>query len=244
MKVSIIGGAGTIGSTAAFVMAQRQSADEICLVDVKENVAKSHEMDMGQAVCVFSNTKITSGPLERIEGSNIIVLAVGLTGKPVSSRMEHLEGNLNIMKDISPMLRKYGANAVMITATNPVDLINSMLYRLTGIDSTRLLGFSINDSFRFRWAIAKVLDVDFQSVQAFVSGEHGELQVPVYSQIFVNGVKTDLSNIQKEAVSNMVQNWFAEYQSLQSGRTSGWLSGVTIAHMVEAIAVGTGETLP
>ena len=244
MKISIIGGAGTLGATSAFVIAQQALADEICLIDVKENVAKSHEMDMGQAVSSFSHTKITSGGFEQLTGSDLVIITAGIPETRVSSRMEYLEGNLRIIAQISNHIQKYAPDAILITATNPVDVINSMLQHFLSVDQNKFIGFSLNDTYRFRWAIARVLGVNIAAVDAIVLGEHGDDQLPIFSRVFVNGEKILLSGDQKKEVGNMIKNWFAEYQALNSGRTSGWLSAINIARIVRAIVKDTGEILP
>lgn len=244
MKISIIGGAGTLGATSAFVIAQQNLADEICLIDVKENIAKSHEMDMGQAAAAFSGTKITSGGFEQLADSDIVIITAGIPESQIKSRMDLLEGNLKVISQISSYLKRYASEAIMITITNPVDIINSILGRYGIFNRNRLIGFNLNDSFRFRWAISNALGVKLTSVEAMVIGEHGEAQCPLYSSIAVNGQKVELLHEQKKIVDKTIKNWFAEYQALNAGRTSGWLSAVNIARLVSAIVRETGEVLP
>jgi malate dehydrogenase len=244
VKISVIGGAGTLGATSAFVMAQQQLADEICLIDIKENVAKSHEMDMSQAVASFSRTIITSGGFERLAGSDLVIITVGIPETKVASRMDYLHGNVGIIEQISQHIKEYAPQSILVTATNPLDVINSVLPRYLGTDPRRIIGFSLNDTFRFRWAIAQVLGEKIDDIHAMVVGEHGEDQVPLFSQVLVKGQPHQFSAEQMSNVVQIIRNWFAEYQSLNSGRTSGWLSAVNIARVVGAIVNDTREVLP
>lgn len=244
MKISIVGGAGTLGATSAFVMAQQNLANEICLVDIKENVAKSHEMDMGQAVASLSQTKITSGGFEKLTGSDIVLVTVGIPEGQVSSRMEYLDGNLKIVASVCRQIQRYAPRSMIITATNPLDVINSMIPGFMSIDRHKLIGFSLNDSYRLRWAVAHIQEVDINDVDAMVLGEHGEDQCPLFSQIFLRGEKLELQPEQKVMAASMIQDWFKDYQQLNSGRTSGWLSAINIARIVQSIVHDTKEVLP
>lgn len=244
MKVSILGGAGTLGATTAFVLAQQNIVDEICLIDLKENVAASHKMDMEQAVFLYSTTKITSGGFASLSGSDIIINTVGIPEKQVATRSEYLEGNYKIIQQISGYINQYTDNPIIITATNPLDVINSLLQYMVNIDSKRLIGFSLNDTFRFRWALSKVLAKPMDEIEAFVLGEHGEDQLPIFSHIFVENHLTHLKEQQIQEVLNIIKNWFSQYQSLNSGRTSGWLSSINIVQIVKAIVNDTKEIIP
>ncbi|WP_102346029.1 malate dehydrogenase [Bacillus sp. Marseille-P3661] len=243
MKVSILGGAGTLGSTSAFVLAQQNVVDEICLIDVNENLAKNHEFDMGMAALDFSRTKITSGGFDKLEGSEIVINMVGGGTKNVNSRMAHLENNLEILSQVSEHIMNYTSNPIIITVTNPMDIINTMTYDFTAISPERLIGFSLNDSFRFRLAISQTLQVDFSTVSAHVVGEHGEEQCPIFSRIEVDKNIVELNNEQRAQVLSFIRNHFSKVKSLNSGRTSGWLSSINIAKLVNAIIQDSNEVV-
>jgi malate dehydrogenase len=244
MKIGIIGGAGTLGATSAFVMAGQQLASEICLIDIKQNVAKSHEMDMGQAVASLSSTQITSGGFDQLAGADLVLITVGIPEGQVSSRMDYLTGNLKIMTSVCEQIERYAPNALIMTATNPLDVLNSLMPSLMPIRPERLIGFSLNDSYRLRWAVSKVMAVDINEVDAMVLGEHGEDQCPLFSRIFVRGERLAMLPEQEAQVQKLIRNWFTEYQGLNSGRTSGWLSAINIARVVRAIVHDTHEVLP
>ncbi|MEH7388191.1 hypothetical protein V7147_22760 [Bacillus sp. JJ1521] len=244
MKVSILGGAGTLGSTTAFVLAQQNLVDEICLIDIKENIASSHKMDMEQAVAEVSNVKITSGGFSLLRGSDIVINTVGIPEKQVESRMDYLVGNYKIIKEIARYINEFTTNPIIITATNPLDIINSLLQSYVQVDSSRLIGFSLNDTFRLRWALSSVLNRSINEIDALVLGEHGEDQLPIYSHIYVDGSQVNITNEVKLQVQQIIKNWFTEYQSLNSGRTTGWLSSLNIARMIKAIVKDTKELIP
>lgn len=179
MKLGIIGGAGLLGSTTAFAVAQRNLVDEIVLIDIKENLAKTHVMDMEQAISEHNQTSITYGSWDALTGCDIVIMTASMPERKVSSRIEFLADNLKIVQTVAGYIAQYCLGAVFINATNPVDPFGYIFHNLSGMSRQQIVGFSRNDTLRLRWAIAKVLHVPTTDVQAMVIGEHGEAQVPV-----------------------------------------------------------------
>lgn len=243
MKVGIIGGAGTLGSNIAFYLAAKDLVEEIVLIDVKENIARAIAMDMSQAISEINSTSILSGDWDALEGCNIVVNTASLPERSVKNRLEYLESNLAIIKNVAGYIKSYCPGAVIINATNPIDIFNYMLCSLTGIPAKQFIGFSRNDSLRLSWAVAKVLKVNTSEVQALVVGEHGDAQVPLFSLLKVNGEPVKLTLEQKAEVNNMISTWFTQYQSLDSGRTTGFTSAIGVTHLIEAMVKNTGEIL-
>ena len=243
MKIGIIGGAGLLGSTIAFCISQRSLVAEIVLIDLKENVAKAHVMDMGQAISEHNQTAITFGSWDSLIGCDIVIMTASMPERKVASRIEFLTDNLAIVSTVAANIAKYCPSAAVINATNPVDPFDLIMHDLTGMPAPQFVGFTRNDTLRFRWAVAKVLQVPTTDVEALVIGEHGESQVPLYSTIRVRGQKVELSTDQKAETSLLIKDWFTNYQALQSGRTSGWTSALGVTHLVEAMVKKTGEVL-
>jgi malate/lactate dehydrogenase len=237
MKVGIIGGAGGVGSAIAFYLATRDVVEEIAVIDVRENLAKSHAMDIGQAACELSSTVITSGDLTALSGCDVAVLA--------ASAAQHalLESNLKILQAVAGPIARYCPAATVITASNPVDILSTVLCGLTGMKARQFVGFSRNDSMRFRLAIARLLKTPVNEVQAMVLGEHGPAMVPLFSAVFVRGEKVELTAEQQAEVGNYLKNWLVTYAALKSGRTNAWTTAVGVAHMIAAIATNSGERL-
>ncbi len=244
MKVGIIGGAGLLGSTTAFRLALLDVVDEIVLIDIKENLVKSHVMDMEQAISEYNQTHIRAGAWSDLKGCNIVLLAASMPETNVQSRLEYLEANLRIIQSVCGHIKEHCPEAVIINATNPVDVINLAIYKLTGVKPSQIIGFSRNDTLRMKWAIAKVLSLNTTDISALCLGEHGEKQVPLFSRIFVNGKPYTLTDEQKKKVLFEMGNWFSDYQSLKSGRTSGWTSAMGLARLIKYIVVDFDEIVP
>ena len=244
MKVGVIGGGGTLGSSAAFYLATQGIVSRIVLVDVKENVLKSHAMDLEQAISELNDTKIQAGSWEELQGCQIVLVTASLPERQVSSRLEYLDGNLKIIREIAGYLSRFCPQAVVITATNPIDVFNYALCKLTGMQACRFIGFSRNDSLRLRWAVGQVLNVNVPEVEAVVLGEHGESQVPLLERITVRGQAVSLTGQQKQQVVNLIKTWFVTYQGLNSGRTTGWTSAIGMVEIIKAIVTASPLVIP
>ncbi len=235
-KLGIIGAAGTIGSTIAFYTGLHTLFDEIVLVDIKENVAKNHAMDMDQSLSEVSGTVISAGGWEDLARCDIVVLAAGVpeTGA-VASRNAFLEGNLKILRAMAPSLAAYCKDALIINAMNPTDVFTYGLGTLKGLSPERVIGFCRNDSLRLRWAVGKFLSVPVKDVEAYVIGEHGGTQVPLFSTIKVRGTPHAFNAQEKETITRIIKNWFQEFQALDARRSSGWTSATSLCRMLEAL---------
>ena len=237
MKVSIIGGGGVVGSSAAFVIAREGNASEIVLVDARSNVAEAHALDIEQAVSPMSRTIIRGGDIEDTQDSDIIVMTAGVPHKfNKASRSDFLAENLPIIVDLASKITELSPSALWITASIPVDPLVYLIHRKFSIPREKSLGLNFNDTVRFRWAIARVLSVPANDVSAFVLGEHGESQVPLYSKIEVKGEPIRLNSDQEAQVREEISGFFSKWIKLAPGRTAGWLSAESIGGIVASIA--------
>ena len=133
MKVTVIGAGGSVGGPAAFHIATEKLADEILLIDVRENVAEQHSIDLGTAVSALG-VKVAAGTSAEMAGSDIVINAAGALQGLISDRMELLGKNLPIVKSIALDIKKHCPEALIITATNPVDPLNYATWLAGGFD--------------------------------------------------------------------------------------------------------------
>jgi len=244
VKLGIIGAAGTLGSCAAFAIAYRGLVDELVLLDLNTKLLKSHQMDLETAVTPIKNMTIRTGGAEDLCGCQVVLQTAGAPWRQISSRAELLEDNLPIIRETAELLKKYCPEAVVITATNPVDPLNYALFRATGMDRKQLIGYTINDSLRFRMLAARALGVDSTAIQGTVVGEHGEHQVLLFSSVRVKGEAVSFSEDAKKQIRAEIPKILHAYESLGTGRTSGWTSAVGLADMVCTIVQDTGQIFP
>lgn len=244
-KVAVIGAAGTLGSCAAQAIATRGIAEELWLFDLNRNLLQSHFMDLQTATAVLNDSRLFVGEDDAdLAGCDVVVLTAGAPWRQISSRMELLKDSLPILRSVAEKVARLCPDAVVITATNPVDPLNYAFHLASGMGRSRLIGYTINDSYRFRTLVAQALGTTATHVEGYVLGEHGEHQVPLFSTLKVNGNRVPVDEAFKERILGEIPKILKAYESLGTGRTSGWTSAVGIAHMVQAILQDTGELFP
>ncbi len=243
MKISVIGAAGYVGSNVAVTLALAGLGDELVLVDpYKQNIVIQLAMDTGTAAA-DRGVAVRAGDFADIKGSDIVIVAAGAAQGVIASRMEMLPNNLPIIKDIAENIKKLSPNAIVITATNPVDPLNYAMYRFTGFDRRKVIGYSLNDATRFRMMVAQALGQPTADVEGTVVGEHGESQVLVFSSVKVRGKPVKIDEATKEQVRAEVPQILRRYEELKTGRTAGVTSGAGVKLVVEAIMNDSYRTL-
>jgi len=243
MKVTVIGAAGSVGGPAAFYIGASGLAEEIVLLDVRENVAQQHAMDMSTAFSALE-VRVKAGSYEDMAGSDLIINAAGAPQGLIKDRMEMLPKNIPIIRDIARQVRHYAPNAFVITATNPVDPMNYALWKSGGFDRRQTVGYSLNDSLRFREMVAQLKGARVRDIEATVIGEHGSTQVPLFSCVKIKGQPVEFTPQEKDWVKAEIPNILRRYEELQAGRTAGWTCAMGLAALARAIRDDTGEVFP
>jgi malate/lactate dehydrogenase len=244
MKVTVIGAAGSVGAPAAFYIAASGLADEIVMIGgSRQNVLQQHAMDLSTAVSGLDVT-VRAGSFADLPGSALVINAAGVQQGLIADRMEMLPKNIPLIREIALQIGRHCPEAFVITATNPVDPLNYATWRVGGFDRRRLIGYSINDSFRFREMAAHAKGVQVSRVQATVVGEHGSTQVLLFSAVRIDGRPVHFSEAEKEAIRQQVPNILKRYEALQAGRTAGWTCAVGLAAITRAVLQDTGADFP
>lgn len=243
-KVSIIGATGTLGSCTAFRIATQGLADDLVLIGRNRNVLKCQAMDIESAIAGLQNTVICEGFDADLSGSDVVIITAGAPGRAVSSRMEKLKENLPIIRQMAEKITRFCPGAVIVTATNPIDPINLALFHMSGLDRRQLLGYSFNDTTRFKMFAAKFLGVQSTSVDCLVIGEHGNSAVLLFSALTVDGESVSVSEAQKAQIRESIHNALKVNNSLATGWSSGWTSAVGLAAIVAAIRDETDAFVP
>jgi len=238
MKIGIIGGGGGVGSAIGFHLATLGLAQEIALVDLKQNVAMAHAMDAEQAVSALTATKLAGGDWSALSGCSIVVMAAGA--------LQHnaLQDNLAILTTAGKQIVSYCPQAIVIVVTNPVDILTYVLRDLTGLPARQFLGCSLNDSARLRTAIARLLQVPAADVRAMVIGEHGQGMVPLFSHVQVRNANVSLTTEQQASILSYLKNWFSMYEGLKANRTAAWTTAVSVGQLVRLIVTNSQEPTP
>jgi L-lactate dehydrogenase len=188
MKVGIIG-AGHVGSTTAYALTLRGSATEIVLSDMDARRAAAQAEDVAHAVPVAFPTRVTGGPIEAMRDFSIIVLACGPSIEPGQNRLAILQKSTDIFKSVVPQVMKVAPEAILIVASNPVDVMTHVTAAESGLPASRVIGSgTLLDTLRFRAQLSAHLGVSAASVQAYVLGEHGDSEVLAWSSARIGGL--------------------------------------------------------
>jgi len=188
MKISIVG-AGMVGSSAAFALVLRRIVSEVILIDINADLARAQAEDILHATPVSSPVKVLSGPMESISGSSIVILACGVSQSPGETRLDLLKRNEAIFIGVSAAVGRYAPDAIVLVASNPVDIMTKIVAEHGGFDPSRVIGSgTILDTARFRVLIGETFGVSAQSVHGSVIGEHGDSEVLLWSGVQIGGL--------------------------------------------------------
>ncbi|HEU4346381.1 MAG TPA: malate dehydrogenase [Actinoplanes sp.] len=253
-KVTVVG-AGFYGSTTAQRLAEYDIFDTVVLTDIIDGKPAGLALDLNQSRPVEGfETKVvgvTTGPngegYEAIEGSDVVVITAGLPRKPGMSRMDLLEVNAKIVRQVVENVAKYAPNAVVIVVSNPVDEMTALAQIATRFPRNRVFGQAgVLDTARFTNFIAEELDVPVKSVEALTLGSHGDTMVPVPSKCTVNGKPlAELMSADKiEELVTRTRNGGAEVVALLKTGSAYYAPSAAAARMARAVAEDSGAVMP
>ena len=245
MKLGIVGGAGLLGSTAAYMVALKDVIDEIKLLDLNKNLRKCHKMDLEEAAATCSRTKITEAEYEDLSDCDIILITAAVPARHIEDRSEYIADNLRVLAPICEQIKaNCSREPVVICCTNPADVFTYITWKLLGCSPDRVIGFNLNDTVRFKIAVAAIKGVRYSDLTGYVVGEHGEGQVRLYEQLICRGEHLLFTEEEKEKIAAHTRDRFLLYESMNCKRTTGWISGLNLAEMIEAVAADSGKLLP
>ena len=188
MKVGIVG-TGMVGSAAANALVMRGAASEVVLVDQNPKRAQAEAEDILHAVPFAHITRVRAGGFSDLGGAGAVILAAGVSQRPGESRLELLGRNAEVFGTIVPEVLAAAPDAILLVATNPVDVMTEVATRLSGLAPERVIGSgTILDTARFRALLGADLEVSPKSVHAYVLGEHGDSEVLCWSVADVGGI--------------------------------------------------------
>jgi L-lactate dehydrogenase len=188
VRVAIVG-TGNVGSTFAYALLLSGLAAEIVLIDANRAKAEGEAMDLNHAVPFTHPTRIWAGDYSDCAGAAVTVLTAGANQKPGQTRLDCLQANARIWREIVPQIANNNPHGILLVATNPVDVLTYTALKLSGLPAARVMGSgTILDTARFRFLLSQHFGVDARSVHAFIIGEHGDSEVPVWSLANIAGM--------------------------------------------------------
>lgn len=187
-KITILG-AGNVGATIAYTLTIEGYANEIVLIDIKNEKAKGEAMDIRQGSPFTPEVNIYAGDYPDAADSDIIIVTAGMGRKPGQTRIELAQTNINIIKEIIPQVVKYAPDAIYIVVSNPVDIITYAICKISGLPEKQIIGSgTILDTARLRTAVAAHVKMPSKMVTAYVLGEHGDTQMVPWSLTSIGGM--------------------------------------------------------
>ena len=253
-KVAVIG-AGFYGSTTAQRLAEYDIFDEVVLTDIIEGKPEGLALDMNQSRPVEGfETRVTgqtTGPsgegYQAVAGSGIVIVTAGLPRKPGMSRMDLIEVNAKIVRNVVENVAKHAPEAVLIVVSNPLDEMTALAAKVSGFASPRVLGQAgMLDTARFSYFVAEKLGVPVGSVQTLTLGSHGDTMVPVPSACFVDGkpLTSLLPAAEVEALVSRTRNGGGEIVALLRTGSAYYAPSAAAARMARAVAEDSGAIMP
>ncbi len=238
-KVTVVG-AGNVGATCANVIAHKDLAREVVLVDIKEGVAEGKALDIWQTSSINNfNTRVTgvTNDYLKTKGSGIVVITSGLPRKPGMSRDDLIKTNAGIVKDVTEKVIKYSPDAIIIIVSNPLDVMTYAAYKAANKHSSKVFGMAgILDTGRYRAFIAEALGVSPKDILSLSLGGHGDTMVPLPRYTSVNGIPINELLGQDEIDKIVERTRFGGGELVNLMGTSAWYApGAAAAQMVEAI---------
>lgn len=188
MKITVVG-AGMVGSTTAYSLFNSKLVSEIALVDLNKDRATAEALDMSHAAAVDLSCKIYSADYSQTADSDIVIITAGVSFKPGQTRLDIIDINKKIIKDVVEEVVKYSPNCIIIMASNPLDAMTFAAYKYSGFDKSRIIGSgTVLDSARFRDSLSQKLNCNPTDILAYTLGEHGDSQIEMFSSVMVAGI--------------------------------------------------------
>ena len=240
-KVALIG-TGFVGMSMAYSMLNRGGVNELILIDIDKDKTKGEEMDLSHGL-PFAPQKmvIKAGDYEDCKDAQVVVITAGVAQKPGQTRLELVEINTKIMKDITNNVMKSGFNGIIIVASNPVDLMTYVVSKVSGLPKNQVFGSgTVLDTARLRYIISGYLKVSSKNIHAYIMGEHGDSSFVPWEHAYVGCKKIkdvmkdgkhpmgDLNKIHQDVVN-------AAYEIIDKKKATYYGIGMALSKIVKSV---------
>jgi L-lactate dehydrogenase len=251
MKQTIgIIGTGQVGMAAAYAVFLRGQASEIILIDKDTRRAEGEAMDLSHAQAFAESVTVRTGGYQALSGAQVVIIAAGVAQKPGESRLDLLNRNTEVFREIISQLDQFAAESVLIIASNPVDILTYISQKLSNRPASKIIGTgTMLDTARFRTLLGKYYGVDPRSVHAYILGEHGDSEVPLWSSARVGGVSLNHEILGKKFVESEMYQLFENVRNSagdiisRKGYTNTAI-GAAISRLLETIQEDQRSVLP
>ncbi|MDG4656414.1 L-lactate dehydrogenase [Ectobacillus antri] len=235
-------GTGAVGCSYAYAMLNQGIAEELVLVDVNEAKAEGEAMDLNHGIPFApSPTKIWDGSYADCKDADLVVITAGLPQKPGETRLDLVEKNTKIFKQIVRGVMDSGFDGIFLVATNPVDILTYVTWKESGLPKERVIGSGTTlDTARFRYMLSEYFDVDARNVHAYIIGEHGDTELPVWSHASIGVRKLEKFLEDPDYKQDELDNIFvnvrdAAYHIINRKGSTYYGIGMSLARVTKAI---------
>lgn len=239
----VIIGSGLVGSTFAYSLMINGLVSEIVMLDVNQDRLEGEVMDLNHGIAFVRPVQVRKGTYADCKDADLIVITAGSNQKPGETRIDLLTRNTEIFRTIINQIKASGSKSILLIATNPVDIMTYVTYKLSGFPTSRVIGSgTVLDSARFRFLLSRHCHVDTSNVHAYIIGEHGDTEVPVWSLANIAGLKfTDFcpvcgrncGSLPKDEIFSDVKN--AAYQIIKGKGATYYAIGLALVEIAESI---------
>ena len=236
-KIAIIG-AGMVGSTTAYSLIAARITEEIALIDINKKLCQSQVMDMQHSVPFWGYSKVKVGTYADLKDSRIVIVTCGAAQKPGETRLDLLKKNSGIIKELMPQIFKQNPSIVVIIVTNPVDILTNIAIKMFPGKKQQIFGSgTILDTARLRFLLGERMSVNPNSLHAYIVGEHGDSEVPLWSTVMIGNTPLDkfvkLSAKEKDNIFKNAKN--AAYAIIEGKQATYYAIAAGLVRLVEAI---------
>jgi L-lactate dehydrogenase len=251
-KIGIIG-AGSVGATIAYAALIRGVAREISLFDIARSKVEAEVLDLNHGLLFAPQAKVDgSDDLEILRSADVVVMTAGAKQKAGQTRMDLAEANAKISAKLLPEVVRVSPDAILLMVTNPVDVVTELALKVTGLSWQRVIGSgTVLDSSRFRYLVARHCNVAVQNVHAYIAGEHGDSEIPLWASATIGSIPLSQWNVEghgrltadsKESIVKNVKE--AAYQVIQGKGATNYAVGLAVCNILEAILFDERRVLP
>ena len=240
-KISVIG-AGFVGSATVFALMDSGLASEIVLVDINREKAKGEILDLAHGAAFAKPVNLIECDAEATTDSDIIIITAGANQRTGETRLDLVKRNVEIFKNLVPPIAAYSPNAILLVVANPVDILTYITYKLSGFPKNRVIGSgTVLDSSRLRYALSEEFDIDARNVHAYIIGEHGDTEFPIWSSAHIGNMsiseycrreKLDTHELE-EKIHQKVKN--AAYEIIRAKGYTNYAIALSVKRIVAAI---------
>lgn len=241
-KVGLIG-TGMVGSSFAYALMQRSLATELVMIDANKDRAVGEAMDLNHGLSFVNTMRIYAGDYDDLHDAEVIIITAGTNQKPGETRLDLLQRNADITADIIPNVLKATRDAVIVMASNPVDLMTHVAAQIADLPPGRVIGSgTILDTARFRYLLGAYYGIDPRSIHAYIVGEHGDSELALWSLANIAGVRLrdfigfNGQSYNQEAMDDILhQTRIAAYEIIRLKQATYYAIGLGLLTIVEAI---------